>query len=549
MPAQSVRGGKNIIICSDGTGNTAIKGRGTNVFKIFESIDLNGHRFNPDVAPQVAIYDDGVGTEDWKVAKVFSGAFGYGLGRNVRQLYKELCRIYDHGDRIYLFGFSRGAFTVRTLAGLIARCGIINVAKVCSGNEFEEVVGRAYAAYRDCYRTALMRRFRGKLDGKSAAEFSFRYCHPPGRIHFIGVWDTVDSVGLPLRIADVVNSTLYAFKFPNLELSDRVDHAYHALSIDDDRRSFHPLLWDERNRRGKEGETNKQVLEQVWFAGVHSNVGGGYAKQGMSLVALDWMMGRAEASGLRFVAAERAQYRDHANVDDKLYDPRSGLGVFYRWAPRDVESLCAASGMQPALHLSVLERIAHGTDDYCPGNLPPNAKVVISPTGELNKDAAAMHRANEAQAVLMGSHRDGGTLLNKVRHAVRIGQNSHRVFLTTCLGLVAFALASNVELALSWAYPWQIAKALWQQPMVLSAIIVGYLISATLAYYTDSRMLGAFSQFWFLNQQQLRAALKRARKAAQQLDDQGRRGRDRENYLPRDPANASDFGTEEPAAP
>ena len=93
---------KNIIICSDGTGNTAIKGRGTNVFKMFESVDLNSHRFHPDRTPQVAIYDDGVGTDSMKLPRILGGAAGYGLSRNVRQLYKELCRIYDPGDQIFL---------------------------------------------------------------------------------------------------------------------------------------------------------------------------------------------------------------------------------------------------------------------------------------------------------------------------------------------------------------------------------------------------------------------------------------------------------------
>ena len=117
---------KRIIICSDGTGNTAVKGRGTNVFKLYEAIDLNGHRTDPTLTPQVALYDDGVGTENVKLLKIFAGMTGFGLGRNVRQLYKELVRIYDPGDEIYVFGFSRGAFTVRTLVGLIAKCGVLD---------------------------------------------------------------------------------------------------------------------------------------------------------------------------------------------------------------------------------------------------------------------------------------------------------------------------------------------------------------------------------------------------------------------------------------
>src|SRR5205823_4432539 len=91
---------KNIVVCSDGTGNTAIKGRGTNVFKTFEAIDLTHHRTDPRLTPQIALYDDGVGTESFKPLKIFAGITGFGLSRNVRQLYKELVRIYNPGDHI-----------------------------------------------------------------------------------------------------------------------------------------------------------------------------------------------------------------------------------------------------------------------------------------------------------------------------------------------------------------------------------------------------------------------------------------------------------------
>ncbi len=109
---------KNIILCSDGTGNTMTKGRGSNVWKLYEAIDLTDQR-------QVAFYDDGVGTEENKLFKMIGGAFGWGLKRNVCDLYAALCRTYVPGDRIYLFGFSRGAWTVRTLAGLCGRAPLL----------------------------------------------------------------------------------------------------------------------------------------------------------------------------------------------------------------------------------------------------------------------------------------------------------------------------------------------------------------------------------------------------------------------------------------
>ena len=117
---------KNIVICSDGAGNTAIKGRGTNVFKLYEAVDLEGHKTNQALTRQIAFYDDGVGTGRLRLWRLLSGALGWGLSRNVRQLYADLARTYDPGDRIFLFGFSRGAFTVRTVAGFIATCGIVD---------------------------------------------------------------------------------------------------------------------------------------------------------------------------------------------------------------------------------------------------------------------------------------------------------------------------------------------------------------------------------------------------------------------------------------
>lgn len=140
--------GKNIVICSDGTGNTAIKQRGTNVFKLYEAIDLN-HKKN-----QIAFYDDGVGTQNFKLAKILGGAFGYGLSRNVRQLYADLARFYEPGDDIYLFGFSRGAFTVRTLGGFITKCGVLDAKTYCENDSILlNRVDGAYKAYRRGYST------------------------------------------------------------------------------------------------------------------------------------------------------------------------------------------------------------------------------------------------------------------------------------------------------------------------------------------------------------------------------------------------------------
>lgn len=515
--------GKNIIICSDGTGNSAIKGRGTNVFKLFEAIDLNGHRYDPNRDPQVAFYDDGVGTERFKLLKIFAGATGWGLSRNVQQLYKEIVRIYDPGDRLFLFGFSRGAFTVRTLVGLIHTCGILDSKRFATADALEAAVGRAYRLYRESYRTALAKLFLGEPDGSQIAQLRKESCcEGDVDIAFLGVWDTVDGVGLPFHLSDFINMTVYRFKFPDRKLSGCVGRACHALAVDDERHSFHPLLWEEDPR-----------IEQVWFAGAHSNIGGGYPKQGMSLVTLDWMISEAEQAGLRLVGSDRELYREHASVDDKLYNSRAGLGMFYRWKPRNIAAMCAEQGIAPKLHLSVIERIAHGTNDYTPGNLPPNPKVVFTRTGDPSWDETLWQRADEVEKVFLEAHRGGKPLLERARGAVVAGMVSYYLFLLTTLGAIFAAsapagggtVAEHLKSAgtlfgrlatLRWG---EVAASLGRLPESpwLITLAGGFLVSWMLAVAVDRRMSDVFSEFWHRQQGSLRDALKRARREAKAL--------------------------------
>jgi len=521
--------GKNIIICSDGTGNAANKDRGTNVFKLFEAVDLNGHRTNPLLTPQVALYDDGVGTESFLPLKLLGGAFGWGLTRNVLNLYTGLVRIYDPGDNIYLFGFSRGAFTVRTLAGLIAKAGVLDWELLGSTDAMREAVAAAYSTYRKGYRTWLWRVLHGKSEeavkvaSKTAME-DFMASHKAHDvdIHFIGVWDTVDSVGGPFHSSDIINTLIYRFKFPDYKLNPKIRRAAHALSIDDARAAFVPRLW----------EINDKV-EQVWFAGVHSNVGGGYPKQGMSLVTLDWMMQRAACSGLRIVHDDRRRYREHGSVDDKLYDSRAGLGVFYRWWPRDMQELCTTqnAGCPPKIHLSVLERIAHGTEGYAPGTLAPQVEVVFTPTGDAAQDHAAEIRMKAASAALAKALQGSGELI-KVGGTIVIGQFSYYIYVVSCVAvIIAAAILKDPASRLN---PWTVlknaasliydgatgkwgplldsAKRLVLNSDLLLILLIGFAVSAILAYYVDQVRSATFSLFWHKSRHDLRDALKDARK-------------------------------------
>lgn len=485
---------KNIVICSDGTGNSAIKDRGTNVFKIFEAVDIYGHWDDTTLRPQVAVYDDGVGTEGFKPLRILGGAFGWGLGRNIRQLYTELARVYEPGDSIYLFGFSRGAFTVRSLAGFIGTCGIIDRAKLGDG-DIRALVDEAYRTYRTTYRSG------GNGTTARQQADSFRLEHsvvhelhaPAGRvkIRFIGVWDTVDAVGLPIDELSVILNGIFRFKFPDYVLGDHIQRACHALSIDDERRTFHPLMWDESAERHEEG---KERIEQVWFPGVHSNVGGGYPKQGMSLVSLFWMMNKAEEAELRFVDCDRHLVLDHQNPFDKLYDSRSGFGVYYRYLPRDIAKMCDRHGTLPKIHLSAMERVIQGTGGYAPGNIPAGCSIVA--TG--NPPNGLIPVGKEITQALKGRT----SLLDSVQPWVWVRHYTHLAFLGVSVLALAFLFWDSYRqtggegITFSLNGLMRLVVCMMQNPKLygaLIAIIIAFYLVGLLA----SRQMGRiFSRFW-----------------------------------------------------
>ena len=363
---------KNIILLSDGTGNGAAKRHKTSVWRLYDALDL--HRID-----QVAFYDDGVGSQEFLPFKLLGGAFGWGLKRNVRELYKFLCRNYRDGDRIYLFGFSRGAFTVRMLAGMIDYCGVYT--KYENEEELDQAARDNYNAFRSHFKTGLLTRGVRRFIGRSEP---VKTEHKPD-IEFIGVWDTVDAYGLPIdELAIVWDYLIYPIHFPDYKLSNKVRKACHAISIDDERHTFHPLLWDES------GETDPSRIEQVWFPGVHSDVGGGYPKHTLSLIALDWMIVRAKAtcpdegtSGLHLMKQRCEDFFRHSDWHGPQHDSRAMAGSYYRYSPRNIEKLCNNKKndvhiKQPKIHRSVMERISGNATPYAPTNLPKQYEVVTT---------------------------------------------------------------------------------------------------------------------------------------------------------------------------
>lgn len=502
---------KRIVLCSDGTGNTAIKDRGTNVFKLFEAVDVNGHRSNGALPRQLAFYDDGVGTESLSWVAVATGATGYGLSRNVKKLYRELCRVYEPGDDVYLFGFSRGAFTVRTLAGLISDCGLVDPVQHQTEDSFRRQTDAAYAAYRCKYRAWLTRMF--APGGMGADEFRRRFARPdapPQPIRLLGVWDTVDAVGLPFQLADVWNRVVWQYKFETSTLPAAVRRGCQALALDDERGAFTPVLWDERD------PSTRARVEQVWFAGAHANVGGGYPQQGMSLVALDWMMKRAEEEDLRFVATARMDYEWQHSFADRLYEPRAGLGVFYRWKPRDVQALCAARGITtPAVHVSAIERVVQAPSGYAPGNLPPRLRVVTT-------EAHPCVRVDDVAQAIADAHgsADAPPLVRQEARLVQIGFAAYLTFIggilaaLTRAGYVAVSASGALTVAeqlvgAGSSLPWVVAVALWSDRAAAGLLFGGLALGYVLSSWSDSRMTATFSRFWHQHRATLRTALRR----------------------------------------
>lgn len=364
---------RRIVLLSDGTGNGAAKKNKTNVWRLYRALDLHS-------GDQLAKYDDGVGSQEFLLLKIIGGAFGWGLKRNVIELYKFLCRNYQESDKIYLFGFSRGAFTVRVLAGLIEKCGLIT--GQTSESELHKKARDNYSVYRNSFRGRRWWRFRvpAKICARRQEHSTFR-----PRIKFIGVWDTVDAYGLPVdELADLWDTFIFPVRFPDQKLWEGVSKACHALSIDDERLTFHPVLWDEQN------ESDPDRIEQVWFSGVHADVGGGYPREALSLVSLDWMISKAEVSGLRFRNDLRTEYWHRSDWHGAQHDSRAGVAAYYRYKPRAIEDLCndpcaGSTGVRialPKIHRSVFERIKGNVVQYAPSGLPENYEVVVTRGGD-----------------------------------------------------------------------------------------------------------------------------------------------------------------------
>jgi uncharacterized protein (DUF2235 family) len=278
---------KRIVICADGTWNIrdqidkrTNKRHPTNVTKVARAVlprSANG-------IDQIVYYHDGVGTAGG-LDRITGGAFGEGIEANIRELYRFLVYNFETNDEIYMFGFSRGAFTVRTLAGFVNKVGLIH-------KDDDYYVPDLYSCYE-------------QNKGPDSPEWAVAFHNigdprPCPPIRFIGVWDTVGALGAPGFVGQLLNRKKY--QYHDVDLNPNIKNAFQALAIDERRKPFSPSIWTRPT--GWAGH-----LDQAWFAGVHSNIGGGYAPDGLANEALHWIVERAEGLGLEFDNAYLQHFR------------------------------------------------------------------------------------------------------------------------------------------------------------------------------------------------------------------------------------------------
>ncbi|WP_326791349.1 DUF2235 domain-containing protein [Streptomyces sp. NBC_00841] len=322
---------KRLVVCCDGTWDFADQPSRTNVTKVALSV-RPGSAAGKD---QRVYYHSGVGTHRWE--RLPGGAFGVGLSRNVIDAYRFLVETYKPDDELFLFGFSRGAFTARSLAGLVRNCGVVR-------RDHANRIKEAWALYRDRME---------KPTGTASTLFRGSYAHET-EIHFIGVWDTVGALGIPVPdsqwLKPVVNQFNQHWAFHDAELSSWVKAAFHALAIDEQRSAFRPTLWHQQPGAVEQG----QELKQVWFAGSHCDAGGGYKETGLSDITLLWMVDQARRYGLVFNAEalstagpsemkpdESIDFRVQPDPLGQLHPSRTGI---YRLATPLHRSLGGAAG-------------------------------------------------------------------------------------------------------------------------------------------------------------------------------------------------------------
>jgi uncharacterized protein (DUF2235 family) len=408
-------GARKLVIFADGTGNNFAV-QESNVWRLYAALDKTEDAGRTPAPLQLARYVPGVGTSGNRVLRAIDGATGIGVPSNVRKLYRFLCWNWQRGDEIYLFGFSRGAFTVRTLASMLRYQGLmparVNGVTVTEA-EMNRNVRRAWEQYRAATAPLVqdgrlqmapwigaLRWLRDRgiaakrsvfgqpshakvLDDRDAwLRPALGAATPPGQeggevaIRYMGLFDTVEAYGFPFEfLRKVWSGCIWPIIFRNRMGARIVARVDQVLALDDERLTFHPIRFDQT---GAGTDANPPLIRERWFAGVHSDVGGGYPDDAVAMDPLLWIMTAVEAEGLRFDPAEKARFEAARYPRAVIHDSRAGLAATYRYTPRPKRGGVAEGGA-PVLHRSVLTKMRTGADGYAPLLLPSEVQLCDGP--------------------------------------------------------------------------------------------------------------------------------------------------------------------------
>jgi len=316
---------KRIVVCADGTWNRPeedlVSDNPTNVLRLARAI----RPFDETGRAQHVFYDWGIGSYH---GRVIGGMTGRGIHKNIMDGYRYIVQNYTEGAEIFLFGFSRGAYTIRSLCGLINNCGILKRPEA-------RLIEKAFSHYKK-----VSPKFAPK--GEASIAFREKHSHDSREIHFAGAWDTVGALGVPFSLMGLFDSS---DEFYDCKLGKNVRIARHAMAIDEQREDFEPTLWQPRENLD---------LKQVWFAGVHADIGGSYGpdKQGRlnSDFPLQWMVEEAEAAGL---AIEPHLHESlNPSVEAPVHRSRRKIYRFRRRYRRPIEK----KDLELLIHQSVKDR-------------------------------------------------------------------------------------------------------------------------------------------------------------------------------------------------
>jgi len=304
---------KRLVVCCDGTWKAASSSTVSNIVKIAQTIPYQVPDVETEPVQQWVTYVSGPGTGGFLADRLIGGAFGLGLEANLSSAYWHLASNWEPGDQIYIFGFSRGAYTARSLVGLISRVGILTPEAMIAGR------------FPEALRLYKQRPPRDGVPPQSWQRFREQNCYPEqATVDFLGVFDTVGALGVP-------GLTAFRHGFHDVHLTPNVQCARQALAMDERRRNFEPCLWEVPVEPGCEYRPDFCRVKQVWFEGSHSDVGGGYPECGLSDNALRWMIDEAESTGLVFDRDRLQRLEQECPSGPEHMRRHDSLGIGYRF--------------------------------------------------------------------------------------------------------------------------------------------------------------------------------------------------------------------------